>query len=277
MAQAQVDIRKERYPCKFCNSIFKSEAGHMNHMHRIHPLDVTSGLHRFTCNKAFTRREVLHQHYQTVRHQINCKKLQEPEIEDKSEKPPSNIREAIQKRPYRNQLMERIQPERKKIQKTPVIYLRTEPAIIPLESTVAQSDPRKPLNVSFIDLVDIYNENPSTENTENQEFCKEKEENIETKDRTVSRDVGLIHGHPSKSPKTVENELNQEKHIPQKPTDLPGSIENGSFAAIKEIEDFSTISDTDLQNSLINEDLSKNQEKMTFSAKTEEILLDLPS
>ena len=179
----------------------------MNHMHRIHPLDVTSGLHCFTCNKAFTRREVLHQHYQTVKHQINCKKLQEPEIEDMSEQPLSNIREAIQqckqpsqKRPYRSQLMERIQPERKKIQKTPVRYLRTKPAIIPLESTVAQSDPRKALNISFIDLVDIYNENPATENTENQEFCKEKEEIIETNDRTVSWDVGLIHGHPPKSP-----------------------------------------------------------------------------
>ena len=212
MAQAQVDLRNERYPCKFCNSIFKSEAGHMNHMHRIHPLDVTSGLHCFTCNKAFTRREVLHQHYQTARHQINCKKLQEPEIEDMSEKPPSNIRKLsssanspVGKRPFRSQLMEIIQPEIQKIQKTPVRYLRTEPAIIPLESIIAQSDPRKALNLSFIDLVDIYNEDLNTENTENQEFCKEKEENIKTNDGIVSKDDGLIHRHPPKSPKTVEN------------------------------------------------------------------------
>ena len=204
----EVDIRNERYPCKFCSSTFKSEAGHINHMNRIPPLDVTSGQHCFTCNKAFTRREVLHQHYQTVRHQINCKKLNNPEVEEKSEKPPSNIREAIlqckkpmRKRPYRSQLMERIRAERKKIQKTPMKYLRTEPAIIPSEYTVTQSDPRKALNISFIDLVDTYNENSTTENIENQEFCKEKDEIIETNDRTVSIEVGLIYGHPAKSSK----------------------------------------------------------------------------
>ena len=167
MAQVEINIRNERFPCKFCKSIFKSEAGHNNHMNRLHPLDVKSGLHCFTCNKGFTKREVLHQHYQTVRHQINCKKLQEPEVEDKSENPPSNIREAIQqckqptrKRPYRSLLMERMPPKMMKIQKTPVKYLRTEPAIIPLESIVAQSDPRKALNVSFTDLVDFYTKQP---------------------------------------------------------------------------------------------------------------------
>ena len=48
---------------------------------------------------------------------------------------------------------------------------------------------------------------------------------------------------------------------------------------MEEIEDFSTISDTDLQEllkttnfSTINQDLTNNQEKMTISAKTEEIL-----
>ena len=127
----------------------------------------------------------------------------------------------------------------------------------------------------------------TTENTENQEFCKEKDENIETNDRTVSKVIGLIHGHPPKSSKIVEKELIQEKHTLQKPTDLldlPRSLENGSFAAIKEIEDFSIISDTDLKELLNstnfttnNEDLPKNQKKMTFSAETEEILLDLPS
>ena len=95
--------------------------------------------------------------------------------------------------------MERIQPERKKIQKTPVKYLRREPAIIPLESTIAQSDPRKALNISFINLVDIFNEEPSTEKTENHEFCKEKEEHIKTSNGAVSRDEGLIHRHPLES------------------------------------------------------------------------------
>ena len=61
-------------------------------------------------------------------------------------------------------------------------------------------------------------------------------------------------------------------------------MENGSFAAKEEIEDYTTISDTDLKELLNstdfttnNQDLPKNQKKMTFSAETEEILLDLPS
>ena len=48
-------------------------------MNRKHPLDVTSGLHCYTCNKPFTKREILYQHYKTVLHQINCKKAQKEE------------------------------------------------------------------------------------------------------------------------------------------------------------------------------------------------------
>ena len=134
---------------------------------------------------------------------------------------PSNIREAIQqckqptrKRSYRNQLMETTPPKLKKIQKIPVQYLRTEPAIIPLESTVAQSDPRKALNVSFTDLVDFYTEQPTTEKSENPEQFTEKDEDIKNNNRTVSSGTGYIHESQEKSIKTVENAAKQGKQIP---------------------------------------------------------------
>ena len=291
MAQAQIDKRNERFPCKYCSSTFKSEAGHINHMNRIHPLDVKSGLHCFTCNKAFTKREVLHQHYQTVRHQINCKRLEDPEIEEQRENPPSNIREAIQqykqpmrKRSYRSLLMETTPPKLKKIEQTPVQYLRTEPAIIPLESTVAQSDPRKALHVSFTDLVDSYTEQPNTEKSENPQQFKEKDEDFKNNNRTVSRGTGHIHESQEKSTKTAGKSSKQGKQIPPDLLDLPRSTENVNFAATEEIQDFSTISDTDLKELLNltefttnNQYLLKNQKKMTFLDVTEETHLDLPT
>ena len=232
MAQALIDKRNERFPCKYCSSTFKSEAGHINHMNRIHPLDVKSGLHCFTCNKAFTKREVLHQHYQTVRHQINCKRLQDPEIEEQRENPPSNIREAIQqykqpmqKRSYRSLLMETTPPKLKKIEQTPVQYLRTEPAIIPLESTVAQSDPRKALHVSFTDLVDSYTEQPNTEKSENPQQFKEKDEDFKNNNRTVSRGTG--HTHESQE----NSQTNKEEHY--RKIDRPDDMKKEFIEVVK--------------------------------------------
>ena len=61
-------------------------------------------------------------------------------------------------------------------------------------------------------------------------------------------------------------------------------MENVNFAATEEIQDFSTISDTDLKELLnlteftINyQYLAKNQKKMTFPDETEETHLDLPT
>ena len=174
MTQVQVNLSLKGIQCKFCDSFFKSDAGHLNHLHRIHPLDVPSGLHCFTCNQALTKREVLHQHHQTVRHQINCKNLQKSlNCEEESEIPPSNIREILQhtkqptcKRSYKEMLMEKKMPEIKKQRKTPVEYLRKEPAIIPLESTIPQMDPRTSIELTFLDLVDSYNNEDLAENTE---------------------------------------------------------------------------------------------------------------
>ena len=84
--------------------------------------------------------------------------------------------------------------------------------------------------------------------------------------------------------KTVGKSSKQGKQIPPDLLDLPRSTENVNFAATEEIQDFSTISDTDLKELLNltefttnNQYLLKNQKKMTFSDETEETHLDLPT
>ena len=133
-------------------------------------------------------------------------------------------------------------------------------------------------------LVDFYTEQPTTEKTENHGLCTEKDEDIKNNNRTVSREVGHIHESQEKSLKTVENTPNQGKQTLPDLLDLPRSLENVNFAAREEIQDFTTISDTDMKellnptNFIINNQvLAKYQKKMTFPVETEETLLDLPS
>ena len=111
----------------------------------------------WTCNKAFTRRQLLYQHYSTVLHQLNCKKHNEGEIPEKEEKliESSNSGRSTSKqaKSYRKQLMEksvRYQPYKMK----PLYSLRSTPAIIPLEPTCPQADPRTDPKVTFLDLVE---------------------------------------------------------------------------------------------------------------------------
>ena len=80
MAQALIDLMGSVRKCRYCDKTFKSEAGENNHMKRLHPLDMESDACCWTCNKPFTKRQLLYQHFSTVQHQINCKKLQEGEI-----------------------------------------------------------------------------------------------------------------------------------------------------------------------------------------------------
>ena len=293
MAQAQIDEREQRFPCKFCPNIFKSEAGHSNHMSRKHPLDVSSGLHCYTCNKAFTKHEILHQHYSTVRHQINCKNLLKDEQEEKSEKPTS-IREIIQqikkpsrKRSYRSQLMERIQPEEKKLKRTPVKYLRKDPAIIPLEPTIKQNDPRKALDINLLDLVDLLTGEEDQEESQNLENQKKYTEFDETTTCTVSREAIYILGSNANEKKSEEIEKlrrNSIAPVDQNVLDLPGSTQIEENSAIEEIKDFSTISDKDLNEiiktidfSNIFDEISKLDQEIKKSTKSEDPGLDLPS
>ena len=158
MAQAQIDLIGLTRKCKYCDKTFKSEAGELNHMKRIHPLDMESDARCWTCNKAFTRRQLLYQHYSTVLHQLNCKKHNEGEIPEKEEETPHSGRSTLkQAKTYRKQLMERsvrFQPYKKK----PLCSLRSTPAIIPLEPTCPQADPRTDPKVTFMDLVEDENE-----------------------------------------------------------------------------------------------------------------------
>ena len=159
MAQALIDLMGSVRKCRYCDKTFKSEAGENNHMKRLHPLDMESDARCWTCNKPFTKRQLLYQHFSTVQHQINCKKLQEGEIPKIEEKP-----EEIQpierstgnkgKTAYRRRLMERPIRTHPYVRK-PISTLRSTPAIIPLEATMPQADPRTDPKVSFLDLIEI--------------------------------------------------------------------------------------------------------------------------
>ena len=80
MAQANIDLIGSTRKCRYCDKTFKSEAGENNQMKRIHPLDMDSDARCWTCNKPFTKRQMLYQHFSTVQHQINCKKFHQGEM-----------------------------------------------------------------------------------------------------------------------------------------------------------------------------------------------------
>ena len=79
MDQIQLEKKEDMHNCKICTQTFKSKAGLQYHMQKIHPLDLTSGLSCFICNKNFTQRYLIENHYRTVRHQIECRKYMEEE------------------------------------------------------------------------------------------------------------------------------------------------------------------------------------------------------
>ena len=68
--------------CKFCTRTFKSKSGLQYHMQKMHPLDVDSGLSCFTCNKTFSKRDLIENHFKTVKHQVECKRLMESDRVD---------------------------------------------------------------------------------------------------------------------------------------------------------------------------------------------------
>ena len=200
MAQARIDLIGSVRKCRYCDKTFKSEAGENNHMKRLHPPDMESNARCWTCNKPFTKRQLLYQHFSTVQHQINCKKLQEgeiPEIEEKPEeiKPIRRNTENKGKTAYRRRLMERpirIHPYVRK----PISTLRSSPAIIPLEATMPQADPRTDPKVSFLDLIEIEAEIEDTsrltgdtlkEDKTDEELKIQVEEDSQTKENSPIR------------------------------------------------------------------------------------------
>ena len=134
MAQKMIDLREEKHPCSFCTKICKSEAGLMCHINRKHYLDTSSGLTCYTCNKNFTQRDLIENHYKTVKHQLECKKLREEEVVERT------LLEE-NKEDYRHQLLKmnnfRARPY------IPRTWQSIETLIIPLECNENLQDPRK--------------------------------------------------------------------------------------------------------------------------------------
>ena len=158
--------KKEDRECRFCEFIAKTSSGLQNHIHRKHSLETPSGLECWTYGKQFSKEELIQQHYKTVLHQINCRKL---ETEEKSKMPPQTIQNIIKehqenrdkqcKHRFECSITENpgtstIQTIRRRA-KTQKKYLRKDPAIIPLENTMPQADPRSESIISWIDVTDL--------------------------------------------------------------------------------------------------------------------------
>ena len=158
--------KKEDRECKFCTFTAKSSNGLQNHIHRKHSIETPSGLECWTCGKQFSKQDLIDQHYKTVMHQINCKKL---EKEEKSEMPSQIIQDIIKeyqekretqhKQSFNCSILEKpgtsSTQKIKRRHKTPSKYLRTEPAIIPLQSTMPQADPRSEPIISWTDVTNL--------------------------------------------------------------------------------------------------------------------------
>ena len=158
--------KKEDRKCNYCSFTAKSQNGLQNHIHRKHSLETPSGLACWTCRRQFTKKDLIDQHYKTVLHQINCRKLQE---EEKSEMPPQTIQNIIQehqekrekqcKRSFKCSPIEEpgtsFTQKTKRRHETPFKYLRSDPAIIPFEKTMPQSDPRSEPIITWMDITDL--------------------------------------------------------------------------------------------------------------------------
>ena len=162
----------------------------MNHVKRIHPLDMESDACCWTCNKPFTKRQLLYQHYSTVQHQINCKRFKEGEI-------PQNTEDTVEKNPikrcnkkevrstYRSRLFERTVKHHPYARK-PRSSLRSTPAIIPLEPVMLLADPRTDPKVSFLDLVDLEEIKEIEENLQITELLQQLKEELISSNRMTT-------------------------------------------------------------------------------------------
>ena len=99
-------------------------------MQKTHPLDLTSGLSCYTCNKTFTKRDLIENHFKTVRHQLECRKLME---EERLEQNCQNYRKSLMK-------MNNFQPRPYKARSWD--FNRKGPLKIPLKSDTDLPDPR---------------------------------------------------------------------------------------------------------------------------------------
>ena len=77
MANTSLKNADREQNCKFCPSTSKSKSGLQYHIQKMHQLDVDSGLSCFSCNKMFSKRDLIENHFKTVKHQLECKRLLE--------------------------------------------------------------------------------------------------------------------------------------------------------------------------------------------------------
>ena len=164
MEHPENKLDRRDHICKYCEFKCDSETGLVNHLHRKHEMEPLSELQCWTCGKQLTKEELLTQHFSTVMHPIKCRSLLK---EEKSKMPPSKtitdiITEHRNERkqakwPYRSRLFQRnnmqnLQVKRRR-EPIPSKYLRTDPALIPLEQTALQAGPRTEPLMTCLDLV----------------------------------------------------------------------------------------------------------------------------
>ena len=117
--------------------------------------------------------------------------------------------------PYRKLLMEKCVPVIQIKPRPAVIHLREETAIIPLQTTAPQQDPRKSVDISFLDIVDNYNgdsEEPTTNGLANQPIYVERTPSlIHTENLVKIPQLEIPQNSPHTSGKSQNEEISTEK------------------------------------------------------------------
>ena len=233
MAQANIDLIGSTRRCRYCEKTFKSEAGENNHMKRMHPPDMDSDARCWTCNMPFTKRQMLYQHFSTVQHQINCKKFHQgemPEEKPEEKKPIGRNSGLKRKSAYRRRLMERPIRAHPYVRKQ-ISSLRSTPAIIPLEATLPQADPRTDPKVSFLDLIELEEEIngdiKATKETCNEELQSKIEVKIqEFEEIEDNPETSQIQKHPRSRPDTAQAQAVQATETTPTNPDMNTAKEN---------------------------------------------------
>ena len=198
MEKITQNIEDTDHNCQFCTRSFKSEQGLKYHMKKIHPLDLTSGLSCYTCNKTFTKRDLIENHFKTVKHQLECKKLFEEEKREQN----CQI--------YRKLLMKMDNSKTRPISVKTWDLNRKIPLNIPLESTSKLEDPR--LNRRKRQA--ILDPRPKKSRKLNSEDLSKKQLNLAEKDNFEDTSIELCENHTKQDiPETMKEDKPKSEEI----------------------------------------------------------------